>query len=75
MLFMVWLLEQGEREDHIGRLCRVIKLDYNNGCLPALHDEQIIVDHFLQKHLSASRKLIAPLLNEAHLEFNIRQSQ
>lgn len=75
MLFMAWLLEQSVREDRIGRLCRIIQVDYNNGCLQARHREDILIDHFAKNHAETSISILGPLLIEAHLEFNARYGE
>lgn len=52
-MFMVWLLDQYDRDDEIGALVRVINKDYNNGCLTNLSSVGAIFDHFGEYHPKA----------------------
>lgn len=49
-MFMVWLMEQEDREDSVGDLQRLIYRDYNNGCLPSPKSIKAVVEHFINNH-------------------------
>jgi hypothetical protein len=49
-MFMVWLMDQEDREDAVGDLYRLIYTDYNNGCLPRINSSKAVAIHFLDHH-------------------------
>jgi coenzyme F420-reducing hydrogenase gamma subunit len=49
-MFMVWLMEQEDRDDAVGRLRSIIYRDYNNGCLPSPKSIKTVVEHFINHH-------------------------
>lgn len=49
-MFMVWLMDQEDREDAVGALKDLIYADYNNGCLPVVNSSKAVADHFLDQH-------------------------
>ena len=51
-MFMVWLMDQEDRDDEIGALRKLLYKDYNNGCLPSITDPKVIGLHFFTKHES-----------------------
>lgn len=57
-MFLVWLMDQEDRDDQIGDLRSLLAKDYNNGCLPSLTDLKVIGTHFLSKHPDTYMKVI-----------------
>jgi coenzyme F420-reducing hydrogenase gamma subunit len=49
-MFMVWLMEQEDRDDAVGRLQSLIYRDFNNGCLPPPKSIKAVVEHFINNH-------------------------
>jgi hypothetical protein len=49
-MFMVWLMEQEDRQDAVGDLRTLLFADYNNGCMPQVSSAKSVVVHFLDKH-------------------------
>ena len=49
-MFMVWLMEQEDRDDEVGDLQRLIHRDFNNGCLPPPKTTKAVIEHFINKH-------------------------
>ena len=49
-MFIIWLMDQEDREDEIGALRELLYKDYNNGCLSTLTDLKEMGIHFLEKH-------------------------
>jgi|APGre2960657404_1045060.scaffolds.fasta_scaffold472488_2 hypothetical protein len=49
-MFMVWLMEQEDRDDEVGDLQRLIHRDFNNGCLPPPKSVKSVVEHFINHH-------------------------
>ena len=49
-MFMVWLMDQEDREDSVGDLQHLLYVDYNNGCLPQVNSVKAVANHFLDYH-------------------------
>ena len=49
-MFLIWLMDQEDRDDEIGALRALLYKDYNNGCLSSLTDLKEMGVHFLVKH-------------------------
>jgi len=49
-MFMVWLMEQEDRDDNVAVLQKALFKDYNNGCLPTLSNLKGVLTHYLDKH-------------------------
>jgi hypothetical protein len=49
-MFMVWLMDQEDREDAVGDLQQMLFADYNNGCLPQVKSVRDVALHMLDYH-------------------------
>lgn len=49
-MFMMWLMDQSDRDDDAGVVSRFIFKDYNNGCLGSLTSTLTVLEHFKERH-------------------------
>ena len=49
-MFMVWLMEQEDRDDSVAVLQKTLFKDFNNGCLPKIVTVKDVLSHFLDHH-------------------------
>lgn len=61
-MFMVWLMEQEDRDDGVGRLQSLIYKDFNNGCLPPPKSIKAVVEHFISYHPDRFLQIRADLI-------------
>jgi hypothetical protein len=67
-MFSVWVLDQIDREDGVGRFARVVWEDYNSGCAAMYKDAVAWKKHFEKCHRS-KLELLVQLLEDAYVEY------
>jgi hypothetical protein len=73
-MFSVWVLDQIDREDGVGRFARVVWDDYNSGCAAMYKDAVAWKTHFEHSHGSKLGVLVQ-LLEDAYVEYAMSLDQ
>jgi hypothetical protein len=67
-MFLIWALDQQDRDDSVGLLTRTMWQDYNAGCAGPYKTAVEWKEHFEQKHPSKFEALLE-LLGDAYVEY------